>query len=118
MIRTPQNMMFRTPGSRATGYWVEGAETAGTILASVQPATLSDYDQMRNELGGKRIERMVRIYTATRLNVAGENGSNGDILIWEGARYVVSAVSPWRTTPLRHYRYWAIKELEQSGVDA
>lgn len=117
MIRTPQTMMFRGTGSRATGVWVDGPETPGTILASVQPATLSDYDKMQNQIGGKRIERMVRIYTNTRLNVAGENGTNGDILIWEGSRYIVSAVSPWRTTPLRHYRYWAIKELEQEGFD-
>lgn len=112
MIRTPQDVMFRAPGSRASGRWVDGAETPGKITASVQPATLSDYDTLQNQLGGKRIERAVRIYTATRLNVAGENSSNGDILIWQGARYVVSAVSQWRTTPLRHYRYLAIKELE------
>lgn len=112
MIRTPQQMMFRSPGQRVNGIWQEGAETPGTIVASVQPSSLSDNDQLQNMLGGKRIERAVRIYTNTRLNVAGENGSNGDILIWQGTRYVVSAVGQWRTTPLRHYRYIAIKELE------
>lgn len=112
MIRSPQSIMTRAPGQRVNGVWQDGAETPGTIIASVQPASLSDNDQLQNMLGGKRIERAVRIYTNSRLNVAGENGSNGDILIWQGTRYVISAVGQWRTTPLRHYRYIAIKELE------
>jgi hypothetical protein len=112
MIRSPQSILIRSPGQRVNGVWQNGAETPGTIIASVQPATASDNDQMQNLLGGKRIERAVRIYTAERLNVAGENRSNGDVLLWQGARYIVSAVGQWRTTPLRHYRYIAIKELE------
>lgn len=114
MIRTPQQIVKRASGSRdSNGRWVDGtAASTSTVLASVQPASAGDYDTLQALDLGRRIERSVRIYTAARLNVAGEDGHNGDILVWQGVRYVVMAVSPWRTTALRHYRYLASKELE------
>lgn len=112
MIRTPQQIMVRSEGQRTEGRWVDGEETPATIMASVQPATLGDHDTLRATQGGRRIERVVRIYTDARLNVAGENKTNGDHLLWEGERYLIIAISPWRTTILRHYRYLASKELE------
>lgn len=113
MIRTPQQVLIRSPGYRDENErWVEGSETSGTILASVQPATSSDYDELRSNPEGRRIERVVRVYTDSRLSVAGESLTNGDILLWEGARYIFVAVSPWRTTVLKHFRYLASKELE------
>lgn len=112
MIRTPQNILTRAPGGHVAGRWVDGAETQGTILASVQPAKAGDYERLEATLGGRRISRAVRIYTATKLNVAGEDLKNGDILVWQGHRYIVAGESPWRTTMLAHYRYLAIGELE------
>lgn len=113
MIRTTQHVLFRAPGEHAKGRWVDGAETPGTIQASVQPAKKVDYDLMQAQLDGRRIAAAVRIYTDTRLNVAGENASNGDVLLWEGKRYTVAGVAPWRTTILAHYRYLAIMEPEK-----
>lgn len=113
MIRTPQQVLIRTPGHRDENErWVEGSETSDTILASVQPATSGDYDELQSTQAGRRIERVVRVYTGSRMNVAGEDLVNGDILLWEGSRYIFVAVSPWRTTALKHYRYLASKELE------
>jgi len=110
-FRKPQTIITRQPGQRINGRWVEGGENAPTtILASVQPATLADYDQMQAEPGGRRIERMVRVYTSARLNVAGEDDRNGALLVWEGERYLFVAVSPWRSTALKHYRYLAALE--------
>lgn len=112
-FRTPQQLKRKAPGSYVDGVWVQGGlETDFTISATIQPASLSDYDELRATAGGRRIERAVRIYTNERLVVAGETDNNGDVLIWEGARYEVIAVSPWRTTLIKHYRYWASKELE------
>lgn len=110
-FRKPQTVIPRGPGGWVGGRWVDGEELPPTtILASVQPATTSDYDQMRAEPGGRRIERMVRVYTNARLDVAGEADTNGAILIWEGERYLFVAVSPWRSTALAHYRYLAALE--------
>jgi hypothetical protein len=104
-------MLRRTPGARdENGRWVEGGEVPGTFIATVQPAQKNDYDQLQTLPEGRRVERAVRIYTAERLNVAGEDASNGDILLWEGERYLVVAVSAWRTTMLKHYRYLASLE--------
>lgn len=113
MIRTPQTIFRRAEGHRdANGRWVEGGETPDTITASVQPASLGDYDELRATNAGRRLEKVVRVYTDALLNVAGHDLTNGDVLSWEGERYLIIAVSPWRTTLLRHYRYWASKELE------
>lgn len=116
-FRKPQTIITRQPGGYVKGRWVEGAENAPTtILASVQPATAGDYDQMRPEPGGRRIERMVRVYTSERLDVAGEGERNGAILLWEGERYLFVAVSPWRSTALKHYRYLAALEAPDGST--
>lgn len=110
-FRKPHQVVLREEGGYVQGTWVDGIELEPiSILASVQPASAGDYDQMRAEPGGRRIERMVRIYTDARLPVAGETDQNGAILLWEGGRYVVIAVSPWRSTALAHYRYLAALE--------
>jgi len=107
-FRTPQRIVLRGDGQYADGEWQEGADKRTiTILGSVQPATSGDYDLMRAEQAGRRIERMVRLYTDARLPVAGEGQANGAFILWEGERYLLIAVSPWRSTALRHYRYLA-----------
>lgn len=117
MIRTPQTLKTRSPGGYVGLDWVDGAETDLTLLGSVQPATKGDYERLQAELGGRRTGAAVRLYTDVKLNVAGQDAKNGDVLIWEGDRYIVCAVSPWRTTIIRHYRYLAAKELEpDNGV--
>lgn len=113
MIRTTQHVLKRGPGSFVQGRWINGAETPATISASVQPANKSDYAHLVAQFDGRRISKAVRIYTGDKLNAAGEDLKNGDILVWEGDRYIVTGESPWRTTILAHYRYLAIKELEQ-----
>lgn len=107
-FRKPVEIILRADGGYVGGHWADGAEQAPvTILASVQPATAGDYDQVRAEQEGRRIERLVRVYTSEDLPVAGEDDSNGAILLWQEGRYLFVAVSPWRSTALRHYRYLA-----------
>lgn len=109
-LRTPQTIIPRLPGQYIGGRWQDGADGDPiTIQASVQPASSGDYDQVKAEQPGRRVERMVRIYTDVRLTAAGEDNTNGDSLVWEGERYLVVAVSPWRSTALKHYRYLAVR---------
>jgi hypothetical protein len=109
-FRTPQIIIPRLPGQYVNGKWRDGADgDPVTIMASVQPASSGDYDQMKAEQPGRRVERMVRIYTTARLTAAGEDNTNGDSLVWEGNRYLVVAMSPWRSTALKHYRYLAVR---------
>ena len=109
-FRKQQTIIPRAPGQYVKGEWVDGADgTPITIRASVQPASSGDYDQMQAEQPGRRVERMVRIYTDARLAVAGEGSTNGDFLSWMGERYLVVAVSPWQSGVISHYRYLAAK---------
>lgn len=118
MIRTPQTIKRRSPGGYVGLDWVDGAETDLTLLGSVQPATKGDYERLQNDFGGRRTGAAVRLYTDQLLNVAGDDLNNGDVLVWEGDRYIIAAKSPWRTTVLRHYRYLAIKEKEPDNGTA
>ena len=109
-FRSPQTIIPRLSGEYVNGRWKAGGEGEPfTIKASVQPATTSDYDQMRAEPSGRSTERMVRIYTDAELNVAGTDDTGGDTLLLEGSRYLVVAVSPWRSTRLKHYRFLATR---------
>lgn len=117
-FRTPQVIVRRGPGAWVEGRWIDGADDPAplTILASIQPAKLIDYDAMRPLREGRRIEAMVRIYTDSVLNVAGANDSNGDRLRWPYAprpgEYLVIDVSPWQSNVISHFRYLAALEVE------
>lgn len=112
-FRTSHTVKRKEPGSRgAGGVWVDGDEKDITIKASVQPATSSDYDLMQATAGGRRLEAMIRIYTDTELVPAGKDNTNGDVLVWRGNRYLVIGIAPWQSTRLRHFRCFAVKELE------
>ncbi|KUE88888.1 hypothetical protein ASL20_09690 [Cupriavidus necator] len=116
-FRKPTQIRRRTVGRWEGGRWIEGDDTGiETILASVQPVSLSDQDELQARLEGRRIEAAVRIYTTAVLNVAGADDRNGDRLIWpHGSRqgdYLVVSVSPWQSGVISHYRYHAVLELE------
>ena len=116
-FRKPTQIRRRAAGQWVEGRWVDGAdEGIETILASVQPMRLVDFDHLQALMEGRRIEAAVRIYTTEVLNVAGANDRNGDRLIWPFAprpcEYLVVAVSPWQSGVISHYRYHAVLETE------
>lgn len=116
-FRRPVQVIRRGEGQWVDGRWVAGGDEAPiTIMASVQPATLSDYDTLQALPEGRRVEAMVRIYTDAVLNVAGADGTNGDRVVWphgpRPGKYLVRAVSPWQSGVISHYRYLAVLEVE------
>lgn len=117
--RHPVTIIRPSVGHRdeVTRLWVDGSDAEEiTIIASVQPASSADYDQMQPLLEGLRIEAMVRIYTGAVLKVAGKDGNGGDLLVWpqgqHSRNYLIVACSPWQSGLLNHYRYHAVLELE------
>lgn len=113
-FRYPVTVERRTPGHWNGPAWVPGALAVPTsILATVQPAVLSDYDQMAALPEGRRVEGMIRIYTDEVLQVAGENSdADGDLITWPdgqrgGRKYEIVARSPWQSKIIPHYRYLA-----------
>lgn len=116
-FRRPVTVKRRAAGQWVAGRWVDGGDApAQTIMASVQPATLSDYDTLQALPEGRRIEAMVRVYTDAVLDVAGADDSNGDRIAWpHGPRpgdYLVRGVSAWQSGVIPHYRYLAVLEVE------
>lgn len=112
-LRYPVQIRRRAAGAYVDGRWVPGTESAPeTIMATVQPAQLSDYDMLQRLPEGGRLESIVRVYTTAELAVMSEEaGVSGDLLDWtEGLRtraYVFMARSPWRSRIIPHYRYLA-----------
>lgn len=116
-FRRPVQVIRRGAGQWVAGRWIDGADgPPHTIMASVQPATLSDYDTLQALPEGRRVEAMVRVYTDAVLAVAGATDTNGDRIVWpHGPRpgnYLVRAVSPWQSGVISHYRYLAVLEVE------
>ena len=111
-LRYPVNIIRRAPGTWVGGRWVPGAETPGQVMATVQPATLADYDLLEPRLEGRRVEAILRMYTSEALNVAAEEAEvSGDLIVWpDGLRdqhYEIMARSPWQSRIIPHYRYLA-----------
>ena len=110
-FRKRQKIFPRSDGKWVDGHWMAGAEQAPFFIsASVQPATRNDYDRMVNALDGKRVVKMVRLYTDARLTVAGADLTGGDILEWRGNKYVICQAAPWQSGVIPHHRYLAIKD--------
>jgi hypothetical protein len=111
-LRRPYQIRRRAPGAWVAGRWVPGAPgEAETIRASVQPATLSDYDLMQALPEGRRVESMVRVYTDVQVQVAGNEDpvASGDLLDLPQGEYVFVAVSPWQSGIISHFRYLAAR---------
>lgn len=117
-LRYPVTIRRRAPGAYAGGRWMPGAESAPeTILATVQPAQLADYDLLQRLPEGGRVEAVMRVYTTAALGVmSSEAGVSGDLLVWpDGLRdrpYVFMARSPWQSRVIPHYRYLAALLIE------
>jgi len=112
-FRRPQTIRTRLPGGRERGHWIEGEPGPDkTIQASVQPAKTGDYDQLQANPDGRRVRAAVRIYTSEVLDVAGQDWTNGDRLIWGAGplagEYLLVGVAPWQSGVIPHYRYLAV----------
>lgn len=117
-LRYPVTIRRRAPGAYVDGRWVPGLESAPeTILATVQPAQLADYDMLQRLPEGGRVEAVMRVYTTAELLVMSEAaGVSGDLLDWPGGLrdrpYVFMARSPWQSRVIPHYRYLAALLIE------
>lgn len=118
-LRYPVQIRRRAAGEYSGGVWTPGAAAAPeTIMATVQPATLADYDMLQRLPEGGRVEAVVRVYTTAELNVMSEEaGVSGDLLDWpDGLRdrpYIFMARSPWQSRVIPHYRYLAALQVLQ-----
>lgn len=123
-FRRPLMIVRAVPGAYVNGIWQPGSERMMSILATVQPARLTDYDLMQAEHGGQRLERMIRVYTSTELLIADPRSAtrttvqSGDVVLYgpplarAPGRYRVVGQSIWAGgMTLDHFRYLATQEL-------
>ena len=107
-FRKPQTIKRKSDGEWVNGRWVESGEVEATILASVQPLRKGDYDMLENQMSGMKLKGAVRIYTNDVLNVAGDDLTGGDVLVWLGKNYRIVGVSEWQSGVISHYRYYGV----------
>ncbi len=99
------------------GIYVPGTVTTTSVSATVQPASLTDYDRVKNEHAGLALDGLVKVYTETRLIVgdkrdaSGSQVVNGDIIVTpspENRQYRIIGVSAWQVgSTIDHYKYLA-----------
>ncbi len=117
-FRRPVQIIREAPGTYTGGVWSSGALSQMAIMATIQPAKLTDYDQMQAEHGGQRLERMIRVYSDTELRIADPRSASGstlqagDVVLYTPGRYRVVGQAIWvGGMTLDHYRYLAVLEL-------
>lgn len=110
LIKRKQTYYERTEGRRIDGRWIDGAVVKKSFLGTIQPARSSDYERMEALSEGRRIESLIRVYTNTLFNVAGESTKNGDLVEWRGEFYLITQISPWQSGLISHNRYIGVRD--------
>ena len=120
-FRRPYVVDREAPGHYGgDGVWVPGQVTQTSIMATVMPAALSDYERVNDEHAGLRVDGLVRVYTDTEMNVADPRNDAGsqvqaaDVIYYPPAaygtpqRYRIVSRSTWRNgLSVDHYRFLA-----------
>jgi len=110
----PFPVIARSVGMYVDGVWTVPTEAAPVmVMGNCQPVTATEYDKMKLEDYGRRIEHARKFYTTAKLNIAGENNSPGDILIYRDKRYIVmgEAIYDALSDLTNHNRYWLFEEI-------
>lgn len=122
-FRKMYEKIVRSEGQYLNGEWVEGKAKTLSFSATIQPLAM---DKLSPQLQGRYISSAIKIYTQERLNVAGENLTNGDVVLFEGEPYTVANRATYRSGVLEHFRYQAVRvgnsepenELEPNDLSA
>lgn len=109
----------RGVGSYINGVWTPAPEEGSeTLLANIHPASSADYERAQATLAGRRITAMKRCFTniGANLRVAGGDGYPGDIVIYQGQRWLVIGSADWNSlgdADTSHMRYILALEAER-----
>lgn len=89
--------------NQATGRYMEAESTTFETLASVQPLTGKDLDNLPH---ARKQKGAFSIYTKDKLNLPAEGGALGDLVTIHGDRYEVLAMEEWQNRLIPHYKYY------------
>lgn len=90
--------------------------TVKTILASVQPPRVYDYDVVKSQLGGARIERVILVTTGPGqdLPVHDDHAQTEPCyFLWQGREYKNWMPREGLAGVIPHTQYWAV----QTGLE-
>lgn len=122
--RRPRQVLRRAAASYVAGELVPAAETPGTVLASIQPPSLSDLQSVsESEPGGDRTREWAIAYTslADALAPSGQDDAPGDLVWHRGAWWQVVGRSDYDTltgTPVAHARHRIVRMGTNEGAPA
>jgi hypothetical protein len=123
MFRRIHKLIRRLPGSYVNGIWQPHLELEQEDIAlNIQPATDYDYTRTQAILAGRRVTAMM---TATadleaNLHVSGDGDWPGDIIIYNGRRWLVIGSARFDSIPgsiTNHMRYLITLEAEHAAAE-
>ena len=115
-FRQSYPVLTETPGGYVNGLFTPGSRALSTVLASIQPVTGED---MITAPEGRRIQDMVKIYTATPLTQSEEaTGQQPDIVVWQGYGYEVTSIDVRQAGVIPHYKIIATRRMAVPDVNA
>lgn len=109
-FRKTFDVLHESAGAYVQGIFVAGARSVVPIQASIQPVTGQD---MITAPEGRRIQDMVKVYTASELQ-EGEEGTGlmPDLIVWRGFAYEVTSIEVRQMDVINHYRIYATRRLK------
>ena len=119
-FRSEHILLRRAKGSYdENGIWIPPERHETTFLASIQPVSNRDMDQMETFTGGRRFSRSIRVYTDEKLKVSDianheDDASSGDIVVYEGENYLIVGEARHNIVKTRvsHNKYMAVRQIE------
>jgi len=87
-------------GTYVDGRYVEGTESEITMAASIQPARGSQVQFLPE--AQRTGEELVGYFAGEVFTSRAQSGKNSDVVVWQGARYLVLSVRRWLPTQI----YW------------
>lgn len=109
-------LIRRGSGAYTAGVWTVAPEPDPVAMtANIQPARPAEYEMLQSMPGGRRTNNMLRCYADIQLAVAGDLDHPGDIVLVNGARYLVIGRIDRHALGIptvSHYRYMLVPEIE------
>lgn len=105
-FRKTYQKIVRLQGGYVNGEWVEGQSETLPFSATIQPLAM---DKLSPQLQGRHISSAIKIYTQDKLNVAGEDFSNGDGVLFDDEEYLIVERASYQSGVLDHFRYTAVR---------
>jgi hypothetical protein len=112
----PFSVIKRSVGTYVDGVWTLPDDPAPvTVMGVIQPVRPVEYEATKLDRFGRHVESAKKFYTKATLNVAGEGGFPGDIVLYNNKRFIAMGLAVYDTLggETDHKRYWLIEEIDK-----